>query len=153
VALAYDQSLNGTVSIYIDGVPNAFNVNATAWSWQAGQEFELGFSNDPGRWQPYNGLLDDVRVYNRVLSDAEVALAYMGSLVDNAALLLRLNFDTAPHTGFTLQWSCPDSILQAAPAVTGPYTDLPTIVAPYPTAAKGSARFFRYRGHTPGNVV
>ena len=153
VALTYDQTASGVVTIYIDGAVNAFNFNASAWTWQPGQEFELGFSNDPGRWQPYNGMLDDVRVYNRILSDAEVALAFTGSLVDNAALLLRLNFDAPPQTGFTLQWACPDAILQMAPNVTGPYTDLPTIVAPYPKAAQGSAKFFRYRGHTPSNVV
>jgi hypothetical protein len=153
IALTYDQALNAVVSIYIDGVLNAANFNAGAWNWQPNQELELGFSNDPGHWQPYNGLLDDVRVYNRILSDTEVAQAYTGALVDTAALLLRFNFDSPPGPGFTLQWACPDAILQQAPAVTGPYTDLPGIVAPYPRAAQGHARFFRYRGHTPANVV
>lgn len=73
----------------------ALNFRSAGWSWQANQELELAFSNDPGDWQPYNGLLDDVRVYDRVLSDTEVALAYTGSLVNTTALLLRLNFDAA----------------------------------------------------------
>lgn len=153
ITLTYDQSQNGAVQIYVDGVINAVNFSSAGWSWQPNQELELGFSNDPSHWQPYNGLLDDVRVYDRILSDPEVALAYTGSLVNTTALLLRFNFDAAPGPGMTLQWACPDSILQSAPAVTGPYADLPGVVSPYPRAAQGSAKYFRYRGHTPANVV
>lgn len=153
ITLTYDQALNGSLFIYVDGILDASTSVANAWTWQPNQELELGFSNDPGHWQPYNGMLDDVRVYNRPLSDPEVLLAYTGALVDTTALLLRQNFDKPPGPGILLQWACPDAILQQAPAVNGPYTDLPGVASPYPRAIQGSEKFFRYHGHAPANVV
>lgn len=153
VALTFDQSLNGAVTLYIDGVLNAVNFNGSAWSWQPGQQIELGLSNDQASWQPFNGILDDVRVYNRILSDTEIAQAFTGSLVDNTALLLRLNFDSAPQAGVTLQWQCTDAVLQSSSTVNGSYTDVPGTSLPYPVAARGASKFFRYRGHAPTNVI
>lgn len=151
IALTYDQSVSGLVTLYVDGVVDnlgAFN----GWSWAPNQELDLGLSSDTTDWQPYNGSLDDVRLYNQVLSDLNVASAYTGAVVNPAALVLWLNFDAAPIPGVTLQWQCPDAVLQSAPVVTGPYTDLP-VSSPHAVAARGAAKFFRYRGHTPANVI
>jgi hypothetical protein len=97
--------------------------------------------------------LDDVRFYNRVLSAAEIASAFTGSLVDTNALVMQLNFTAAPGSGLNLTWQCPDAILQSADLVGGPYTDVPGAVSPYTVSPQGAAKFYRYRGHTPVTIV
>jgi hypothetical protein len=153
VAVTYDQSSGGLISIYVDGVPDASSANANAWSWQAGQPVEIGASHDTDNWAPYDGKLDDVRIYNRVLTGLEIASAHTsGALVDTNALQLRLNFDAAPAGGFTLNWLLTGVVLQSADAVTGPYVDLPGANAPYAVAAKSAKKFYRYR-HAPQSLT
>ena len=153
VAIAFDQGASGPMTIYIDGQPDRANFSASGWSWSVGQELEFGLSHDTNSWQGFNGMMDDVRVYNRALTDAEVASAFTGALVDTAALTTRLNFDTAPVPGASLTWRATDVILQGADVITGPYNDITGVQGTYPVAAQKSKRFFRYHGHTPTNVV
>lgn len=102
----------------------------------------------------YNGLLDDVRFYNRALTDSEVTSVFnTGAVVDANALVMRLNFDTAPIRGLNLQWQAPDVILQSSDSAIGPYTDTPSVASPYPSTIKGASKFYRYHGHTPTNIV
>ena len=147
VALVYDQS--ASLNFYIDGVPNNNAPVGSPWTWPTGQELEWGLSHDTNSWQAYNGLMDDVRFYDRGLSDTEVASAYSGALVDTNALIMQLNFTAAPGLGMTLTWKCPDAVLQSADAVNGPYTDLVGTASPYNVGAQKAAKFYRYRGHTP----
>lgn len=66
---------NGTISIYIDGV---FRLSATEGTtapsypinMQAGAMCYGSFS--PPRYNPYGGKIDEIRVYNRALSAAEI---------------------------------------------------------------------------------
>ena len=101
------------MAIYVDGTPNASSSIGADWSWQPGQELELGLSHDTNSWQAYNGLMDDVRFYNRALTDTEIASAHTDALVDTNSLVMQLNFTTAPGPGLTLTWQCPDAILQS----------------------------------------
>jgi hypothetical protein len=153
VAVVYDQStsgpLIGIMAIYVDGTPNASSSIGADWSWQPGQELELGLSHDTNSWQAYNGLMDDVRFYNRALTDTEIASAHTDALVDTNSLVMQLNFTTAPGPGLTLTWQCPDAILQSADSVNGPYTDLPGAASPYSVGVQKAAKFYRYRGHAP----
>jgi hypothetical protein len=156
VAVVYDQSVTGPlgkVTIYIDGQPNNNTALSADWSWQPGQEIELGLSHDTNSFQPYNGLMDDVRFYNRALSDSEVLSAYSGVLVDTNALVMQLNFTAAPGQGITLTWQATDAVLQSADSVAGPYTDVPGAVSPYNVSVQKTARFYRYRGHTPSTLI
>jgi len=153
VALTYDQSVSGQVILYVDGQLVTSGGNSAPWLWQAGQEIELGLSHDTNSFQGFNGLLDDVRIYNRILIDTEIRSAFGGAVVDTNALTLQLNFDAAPGKGVTLKWLSPDAILQSAGGVAGPYTDLPGAVSPRPTALRSTLKFYRYRGHVPTNVV
>jgi hypothetical protein len=154
VTLVYDQSVNGEVDIYIDGALDDNNFNADAWSWTVGQELEFGLSHDTNSWAPYNGLMDDIRFYNRALTAQEISSVFSaGNLVDTNALMMRLNFDTAPVAGATLRWQCPDAILQSSDSVNGPFKDIPSGSSPYPAAVRGAEKFFRYRGHVPGTVL
>jgi hypothetical protein len=157
VAVVYDQStigpFNGAMSIYIDGQFDTGSAVGFDWSWVAGQQIELGLSHDTNSWQAFQGQLDDVRVYSRVLSDPEISSLHTGAIVDPNALVTQLNFTTAPGQGITLRWQCGDAVLQSADTVTGPYTDVVGAASPYSVSVLKSAKFYRYRGHTPVAVV
>ena len=64
---------NNTVRLYVDGstagtiVDNPGNANATVTS-----KFLLGVHYFVGNWDYLNGLIDEVRIYNRALSQAEI---------------------------------------------------------------------------------
>jgi hypothetical protein len=153
IAITFDQTLSGYVYLYVDGVQQASAGNLNSWSWQANQPIQLGLSAYAG--QPFNGILDDVRVYSRVLTPTEVASVYSSdALVDTNSLVLRLNFDGPPANGFILNWQCPDGVLQSAGSLNGSFTDLPGIVSPYhpPLLMEKSVQFYRYR-HTPAILI
>lgn len=146
VAVTYDQSASGAITIYLDGVLQGSQANTAAWSWPATQQIELGRSHD-GYWKRYDGLMDDFRIYNRVLTDTEIATlaapATSDTLVDTAALKLRYNFDTA-GIGQTVTW--PFGALLSSP-VLGPsatWTPVSGATPPnYPFMPTEPARFFR----------
>lgn len=146
VAVTYGQKAGDFVYIYIDGVANGVTQSAADWSWPATQQIELGSSHDP-YWAKYDGLLDDVRIYNRVLTAAEVASAMGGAEVDAASLKLRFNFDTAPVKGYLISWPS-GSTLQNGPTVTGPWTDVPAS-PPYILIPTPANQFFRTKDLLP----
>jgi hypothetical protein len=154
IAVVYDQSDTGTVSIYVDGLIDASQANNGAWSWPTGQEVELGKSHDT-YWRGFNGYLDDFRIYNRVLTDTEVgSIAHGDAVVDASALQVQLNFDAAPSAGVTINWLSPTAVLQSATSVLGPFTDVSGASSPYSVRAASSATFFRYRDtHTPVTLL
>jgi hypothetical protein len=146
IAYVYDQA--GGTTVYIDGVAAGSQATTRPWSWDPAQQIELGRSHD-GYWKAFNGAMDDFRIYNRMLSAAEVALlASSGDLVDTAALKVRFNFDAAP-SGVTINWLC--GTLQCTDALVGDgpgtiWTDVPAAVPPYvidPQAAP--SRFYRVK--------
>lgn len=115
VALTYDQSAGGTVSVYVDGTLSSSQANSSSWTWPSAEEIELGRSHDT-YWQNFNGLMDDVRIYNRILTATEVGSVYSSdALVDTNALVLRYNFGTAAGVGTSLGW--PVGALQSTPAL------------------------------------
>lgn len=132
VAYVYDQSASGYVTVYIDGTQEFSVANPRAWSWGS-QQIELGRSHD-GYWKVYHGLLDDVRIYNAVLSPAEVAAIHAGEgggLVAPGNLVLLLNFDMPPlPIPYWLNWPCGTLLYsEQLPATWAP---LPNATAPYP---------------------
>jgi hypothetical protein len=79
VAYLYDQTAGGFICFYLDGVLNASQTNSLPWAWDPQEEIEIGSSHDPW-WAGYSGYLDEFRMYNRVLTPAEIAqLAGLGS--------------------------------------------------------------------------
>jgi hypothetical protein len=153
-AVVNDQP-NGQLALYVDGQSDSsIFISLPASLWQPGQELELGLSHDTNSWQAYNGLMDDVRFYNRALSASEITSAYGGALVDTNALVMQLNFTTAPGPGLELTWQCPNAVLQSADSVNGPYTDLPGAVSPYNVSVQQTAKFYRYRAeHAPAVII
>ena len=71
IAYAYNGAPSATNTIYIDGVGTSANNGSSGWSWPTTQELEIGRSYD-GYWYRYNGLFDDFRVYNRMLTLTEI---------------------------------------------------------------------------------
>ncbi len=82
VALVYDSSsVNNNPVFYINGIAQ------TTIVWErvtgsrvsdAGNHVFIG--SDPGRWRVFNGSIDEVRVYNRLLSAGEIQELYMSNL-------------------------------------------------------------------------
>ncbi len=69
----------GSVSVYLDGVAqsvsianNAITSSDTWGNWDYPMRLAVGGRDNP-TWDPFTGSLDDVRVYNSVLSAQEVA--------------------------------------------------------------------------------
>src|ERR1041384_388688 len=155
VAVVFDQANGGVVTLYIDGAQDNGALNTAAWSWPARQQLEFGLSHDTASWQAYNGLMDDIRYYSRVLSAPEVLTIFnSGSTVDNTTLMLRLNFDTAPVAGVTLTWQSPDAILQSSGTAGSGYADMPYAVSPYATSFRSAAKYFKYKAnHAPATLI
>ncbi len=147
ITLTYDQSASGGASLYIDGVLDTTNANTAAWTAPVGQELEIGFTSGQ-TLRAYNGLLDDVRVYNRQLTAAEItSLHNTGAIIDASALQMQLNFTTAPVAGLTLTWPTPNSVLQSATVASGPYSDVTAAISPYPLPVPKATgqKYYRYR--------
>ena len=151
ITVTWDQSATGFINLYIDGHLDNSGANTKTWSWPVGQEIELGRSHD-SYWRPYNGLLDDFRIYNRARTDAEIAQVAADGLADTSALQLRLNFDAAPVPGVTMSWLISGATLQSADSVNGPYTDVPGATSPFSSRSQSSQKFYRYR-HNPVTTI
>jgi hypothetical protein len=76
----------GQVVLYIDGKVAATGT-APSFSFGANDPLRFGVMTD-GFWTPYNGLLDDVQVYNRVLSLSDIQALYNSTAVAPAANLV-----------------------------------------------------------------
>ena len=141
IAVSYDQSGNGNVTVYIDGVLDS-QVAGGAWAWATGQPFNLGQIND-SYWEIFNGSLDDVRLYNRILTDSEVVrVASTGAVVDPAALQLQLTVTTDSAEGLGLYWSNGGN-LQSSATANGPYTDVLDTSSPWGYLPTSKVDFFR----------
>lgn len=144
VAVTYDQSAVGSIAIYLDGALAGSQANTAAWSWLASQQIELGRSHD-GYWRHYDGLLDDFRIYNRVLTEPEIGqVLTSGSIVDTAALKLRFNFDTL-GIGESVIW--PFGTLETSPTLKpgATWTPVSGATSPYPFLPTEPSLFFRAR--------
>jgi hypothetical protein len=88
--------------------------------------------------------MDDFRVYNRILTDAEIADIYnTDAVVDSAAMVLRYNFDDE-GIGHTVKW--PFGTLLSSPKL-GPdanWTPVPGATPPsYPLILTEEEEYFR----------
>ncbi|HEX4119469.1 MAG TPA: LamG-like jellyroll fold domain-containing protein [Verrucomicrobiae bacterium] len=154
VAMTYDQSLTGGLGLFVDGGLESTNPTGTAWSWDIGQPIQIGYSSDP-IWERYEGLLDDIRYYSAVLTPSQISTIYTtGALVDTNDLQMQLNFNAAPGAGVSLSWKEGSVVLQSAPTILGPWTDLPGAVSPFTIVPAAGQQYFRYRyTHVPQTVT
>lgn len=143
VAYVFDQGSNATILVYMDG-----NLDTTAppttngWTWSQ-QQIEIGLSHD-AYWRVYDGQLDDIRFYNRILTAAEVQQIFTGdtSPVTTANMVGRYNFD-GPPSGMVLKW--PAGTLQSADSITGPWNDVPGATSPWPVRLDAVKKFYRLK--------
>ncbi len=143
VAYVFDQALGATTSLFVDGLLDTVSpANPIAWSWPE-QQLEIGLSHDT-YWRAFNGELDDIRFYRRLLSSSEVQQIYAGdpTLVGESDLAGRYNFD-GPPGGHLLTW--PRGKLESAPTVTGPWSTVVGAVSPYPLTDRVGSGFYRLR--------
>jgi hypothetical protein len=112
VAYVYDQGPNGSIRIYVDGQLAASNPNSSPWSWDPAKQIELGKSQDT-YWRRFDGYLDDVQFYGRLLSADEV--------VQSMTLTLgpAITFTRAENQ-LTLSWSLSGFVLQENSSLTNP---------------------------------
>jgi MYXO-CTERM domain-containing protein len=73
VVLTYS---GNTLTYYVDGALNSTVTLATALATSAAYGLRMGVNALPSNDEYYGGLLDEVRVYNRVLTAADVAELY-----------------------------------------------------------------------------
>ena len=145
VAVTYGQTINDTISLYIDGALATSTPVTNGWSWPLTQQIEIGRSHD-SYWRRFNGHMDDFRIYSRVLTDAEIGQVYAsGALVDTAALKVQYTFDTALN-GQSLVW--PFGTLVSSPSVApgATWTPVPGAVSPMPFETTQPTLFYRLVG-------
>ena len=126
----------GTYGVYVDGTQKLSN--ATASRSAPGETYWIiGHNENPAQPGDYwYGMLDAVRIYNRLLAPAEVSeLAHLGGIT--VVSLARSS------NNVVISW--PGSgRLQSASQVTGQWADVPeSPTSPYTNAPTGAAQFFR----------
>jgi hypothetical protein len=143
VAVSYDQTAGGGITVYVDGTVDGTNPNSSAWTWPAGQPIELGKSHDP-YWRTLAGELDDFRFYSRILTAPEIAsLKSTDAIVDPATLQVRYNFAPVTTDGLLLSW--PFGTLEQSPSlgVGEIWSAIPGATSPYPVSPSAARMFFR----------
>jgi len=152
IALETDDVANAPVILFIDGLQEAQEpVFPGEGHWPAGQPIELGQSQ--GGQLQYNGLLDDFRIYNRKLTQAEIAsIVSTDALVDTNALQVRWGFDAPPVPGLSIVWPGGTAVLQSAPAPGGPYTALQFPTSPLYAQVTAGQQFYRF-WRTPTLII
>jgi hypothetical protein len=150
IVLAYDGT---TFTLYVNGVAKAsgtdsgfvqngnvpvggaasynYNYNTTPGLPTGSSPAVLGWRSDAG-FNPFNGTMDDVAIYNKVLSPQQIQNHYLNtthlSIVSSGSKIV-------------ITW--PVGTLQAAPAVTGTYTNVIGATSPYTNTVSGTMLFYR----------
>jgi hypothetical protein len=111
VTLIYQHIPYSVGTVYVDGVLDTDAIYDLPGSWASFRNLMFGRSWD-GYWKRFNGYLDDIRVYNRVLNAAEVAqviapdlsIARSGSDIvlswDGTGYILQQNGDVGDAAGW-----------------------------------------------------
>jgi concanavalin A-like lectin/glucanase superfamily protein len=68
--ITYSCANGGQIVLYKDAVQSGSCTNSAAWNFN-NQAFRLGDTQDL-YWEEWKGALDDVRIYNRILSPQEI---------------------------------------------------------------------------------
>ena len=145
IALTYDGSL---FTLYVNGVAKssapysgfvqngdvpAGGLGSYHYNYDGSGATILGWRSDVG-FNPFEGTIDDVAFYNKALTPQQVQGHY----------LARPRLDIKKYGGrAVLSW--PFGTLEAAPAVTGTYTNVTTATSPYTNVLGGAAMFYRVK--------
>ncbi|MBL9175353.1 MAG: immunoglobulin domain-containing protein [Verrucomicrobiales bacterium] len=97
--------------------------------------------NEPGRAdRDYIGLLDEVAVYDRALTAAEVA-AIVASSTSTAPVPPGILDVSGTPGAYVLTWT--SGILQSSKSLSGPYAAVPGASSPYPLPGSGDGLYYR----------
>ena len=148
IVLAYDGT---TFTLYVNGVARAsgtdsgFVQNGNVPSGSLDYNYNYNQNHDPGAsgpvtlgWRmdngfnPFNGTMDDVAIYNKVLTPQQI----QNHLLNTTHLSI-----VSSGSNIVITW--PVGTLQAAPAVTGTYTNIIGATSPYTNSVVGTQRFYR----------
>ena len=78
------------INYYVDGVKKTLIASPAAINTATGHNVKIGTYNNADY---FNGLIDDVRIYNRSLSDAEIATLAAKGIVSSTGLVAHWNLD------------------------------------------------------------
>ena len=135
------------IQLYVNGVAGSANTTVAASGF-----IPNGINGDPsvssgaqvlgqrtdGAFLGFSGAIDEVAYYNYALSPAQIQAHSVGNVRLNAA-------PSGKNT--MLSWAL--GTLQSAPAVTGPYADVPGAVSPYTIPANTPQAYYRLRWQSP----
>jgi lysophospholipase L1-like esterase len=127
--LATRNNTSGAMTVYVDGVSRGTGTGPTA-SRSAPPGLRIGASQ-PGGSAFLNGTLDDVRLYNRILSATEIA-----ALASGAKPAAPAGVAAIPGNGsIALNWTAPSTAtgyyVKRATTSGGPYTTVGAVTSPY----------------------
>lgn len=130
---------NGSLSsLYVDGLPAA---STNAANPVIGSFFDvcIGSAPDYPTARPFNGVVDEVAIFNNALSAAQIRQLYYAALWPPNITL------TIAMVGNQVQLTWGRGLLQSADAATGPYTDVTDATSPYNVLLSAAKKFYRAR--------
>jgi hypothetical protein len=148
IVLTYDRS---TFTLYVDGVAKASGTDSgfvqngnvpsgsVDYNYNYNQNHDLSASGpvtlgwrNPVDFNPFNGTMDDVAIYNKVLTPQQI----QNHLLNTTHL-------TIVNSGGKIVIIWPTGTLQSATNVIGPYTNVSGATSPYTNSVVGTQRFYR----------
>jgi Concanavalin A-like lectin/glucanases superfamily/Domain of unknown function (DUF2341) len=144
--------INGAAHVYVDGVDETINTSVDT-AFQVTNYVRCGslLTGTPGTSgnQYFDGSMDETRIEDSVRDPAWVwaswatvadsAFATYSAVEPPASVL----YGAAVNGQLLLTWT--NGILQSAPVVTGPYSDIPGATSPYTAIPSLSQQYFRLR--------
>ncbi|MCX6922692.1 MAG: LamG domain-containing protein, partial [Verrucomicrobia bacterium] len=97
----------GMISFYVDGKLDAELTHGNAGAWPLDRQLEFGQSHD-GYWPTYTGYMDDIHIFNRTLSAAEINQL----MVSGVPALPPTLSTSVTNKQLTITWSQAGYILQ-----------------------------------------
>jgi len=110
-------------ALYIDGVIHGINTNKAVLA--AGTSNLMIGENPEALGRQWNGAIDDIALWNRVLTDAEISSLYNGgtgtplSTVVPAPIVATIATITRSGTTVIIQWTPAGGTLESTPSLTG----------------------------------
>jgi hypothetical protein len=143
---------NGVIHVYVDGVDETLNTSVDT-AFQVTNYVRCGsiLTGTPGSTGNlcFDGSMDETRIEDSVRDPAWVWTSW-ATVADNAFATYSAIVPPSPvlygqmvNGQLVLTWT--NGILQSAPAVDGPYSDVPGATSPYTVAPTLSQQYFRLK--------
>ncbi len=146
VAVSDATAANFGTALYIDGM--MYGVNATAPVLADGDKNLFIGENPESLNRQWVGSIDDIAIWNRVLTPAEVAALYNGgagtalNTVSGVPVSAGGIGIARTATSVTITF---EGTLQSSDSILGPFTDVPGATSPATIPFAGSGKFYRFR--------